>query len=95
MGIALLMLNVVGAAVYVARASHSWRIPQERELDIPLTGEPFIWAVAIAPVLAVFALVNLSWAAKILVGRQWRSGRLWLLAVLVWIVAILIDFAHH
>jgi hypothetical protein len=86
---------MIGAAVYVARASQSWRIPQERGLHLPLTGEPFIWALAIAPILAVFTLVNVSWGVRILIGRQWRSGRLWLLAVLIWMVVILIDFVHH
>jgi hypothetical protein len=31
----------------------------------------------------------------ILGRRQWRSGRLWLLAALCWLVALWVDFAHH
>lgn len=58
-------------------------------------GEPLIWAVAVLPILAVFLLLNLMWGALILGYRQWRSVRLWLLAVLIWLAAIAIDFVHH
>ncbi len=90
----LLAVNVIGAVVYIWRSSFSWVIPQEKGLN-STTGEPFIWAVAVVPVLVVALLVNVPWGVVILRRRQWRSGRLWLLVGLIWLAAITIDFAHH
>jgi hypothetical protein len=94
LNVALLVANLIGACIYVAGASHSWAIPEEHCV-VPITGEPLVWFAYVAPVFAVFTLVNLTWAALILRYRQWQSGRLWLLAALIWLVAIAIDFAHH
>jgi hypothetical protein len=90
----LLGVNLAGALLYVWRSSFSWAISQEKGLN-STTGEPFIWALAVLPVLAVALLVNMSWGVMILRQRQWSSGRLWLLVGLIWLVAIAIDFAHH
>jgi hypothetical protein len=90
----LLAFNAIGAVVYVVRASPSWAIPQEHGM-VPITGEPFVWAVGFLPVLAIFSLLNLTWGALILRYRQWRSGRYWLLIAPIWLVAVLIDFSHH
>lgn len=92
--ITLFTVNVVGAVVYLVMTSNSWAIPQEQGL-VPVTGEPFVWAVAALPIIAGFSLLNLTWAVFILVRGQWRNGRLWLLIALIWLLAILIDFAHH
>lgn len=70
----LLAFNAIGAVVYVVRASPSWAIPQEHGM-VPITGEPFVWAAGILPILTIFSLLNLTWGALILVYRQWRSGR--------------------
>jgi hypothetical protein len=94
--IALTVLNAVGAILYVARASNAWAIPQERAAGIySVTGEPFVWFVEIAPIVGVFFVVNLAWGALILARRHWASGRLWLMAAMIWLVAVWIDFAHH
>lgn len=90
----LLVINLAGALLYVWRSSFSWAIPQEKGLN-STTGEPFIWAIAILPVLAVALLINISWGVMILRQRQWSSGRLWLVVVAIWLIAIAIDFAHH
>jgi hypothetical protein len=89
-GLALLAVNVIGAIAYVAAASNGWRIPQE-----PITGEPFVWFISILPIVAIFSVLDLAWGAVILARRQWQGGSSWLLAALVWIAAVLIDFAHH
>jgi len=47
------------------------------------------------PILALFFLVDVSWAAFILAKRRWQEGRSWLIAPLIWLVALWIDFAHH
>lgn len=90
----LLALNVIGACVYVLRASPSWAIPEEHGL-IPITGEPFVWFAGILPVVVVFFALNSVWGALILARRHWLGGRFWLLAVVFWLAAILVDFAHH
>lgn len=92
--LALLTVNVLGAITYVIAASRSWAIPQERGLN-STTGEPFVWALFVVPIFAVFALVNLSWGGYIYSKRRWRSGYFWLMAAAVWLVAICVDFAHH
>ena len=92
--VALLAVNVLGAITYVVAASHSWAIPQERGLN-STTGEPFVWALFVVPIFAVFAVPNLSWGGYICTKRRWRSGYFWLMAAAVWLIAIGIDFAHH
>jgi hypothetical protein len=92
----LLALNAIGAIVYVVRASSGWAIPQERAAGIySVTGEPFVWFAAIFPIVVVFAVLNIAWAALIIVRRDWSIGRLWFCAATIWIIAIGIDFAHH
>ena len=90
----LLAVNLAGAVLYVWRSSFSWAIPQEKGLN-STTGEPFIWALAVVPVLVAALLVNVPWGIVILKRKQWSSGRLWLLVGLIWLTAIAIDFAHH
>jgi hypothetical protein len=94
--IAFLLANVAGAILYVFAALRGgWAIPQERAAGIiTTTGEPFIWFSSIAPVVAVFMVINVAWTI-ILSRRHWSGGRYWLLAAGVWVVAIAIDFAHH
>ncbi len=82
---ALLALNLVGAIVYVCLASHAWAIPREKGLHSE-TAEPFIWFLFVAPIFAIFFVVNVMWGAFILVRREWRSGYLWLLTALIWLV---------
>lgn len=90
----LLVANAVGAVICVALASLSWAIPQERGLHFT-TGEPLIWAMSVFPIAAMFFLLNLIWGVIALAKRKWRSGRLWLLTPLIWLLALSVDFAHH
>jgi hypothetical protein len=92
--LALLVSNVIGAIAYVLLASVSWAIPQEAGLHSE-TAEPVVWGLTALPIFAVFSLINLTWGALILARRQWRSGSWWLVAALIWLVAVAIDFAHH
>ena len=92
--VALMAMNVLGAITYVVAASPSWAISQERGLN-STTGEPFVWALFVVPIFAVFAVLNLSWGGYICAKRRWRGGYFWLLAAAVWLIAIGIDFAHH
>ena len=92
----LVFANVVGAILYMLAASRGgWAIPAEREAGIhSVTGEPFIWFMSILPIVAVFFVINVVWVV-ILARRRWVGGRFWLLAAVIWTVAIVIDFAHH
>lgn len=96
MNLAFFVTNIVGAVVYVMASSLSWAIPQERELGLhSVTGEPFIWRTAVLPIWAFFSLLNLIWAGIIVRRKQWRDARLWAVMACVWLVGVVIDFAHH
>jgi hypothetical protein len=92
---ALLGLNLVGATLYVFAASRGgWAISQERAAGIhTTTGEPFIWFLSILPIVASFVVINVAWGVVILSRR--RGSLFFLLAAVVWLGAVVIDFAHH
>jgi hypothetical protein len=94
--VALLVANALGAILYVFSASRGgWAIPAERAAGIhSVTGEPFIWFMHVLPIVALFFAINVAWTV-VLGRRRWNGGRFWLLAAAVWVVAIVIDFAHH
>jgi hypothetical protein len=90
-----LFLDHCGAIAYLIRASAAWVNPQERAAGIySITGEPFVWLVAIVPVVLFFFVVNCVWGA-VTIRRHWQGAGLWLLATLAWLGAVVIDFAHH
>ena len=92
----MLALNAFGASAYVLLASNAWVIPQECEAGIrTITGEPIVWFISIAPVVAAFFLLNLVWGIVILRRRKWDTARLWLATVAIWMIAACIDFSHH
>jgi len=82
--------------IYVVAASHGWVIPRERAAGLDsVTGEPLVWALSVLPISVVFIVLNVTWGAFILAGKQWRTGLLWLSTIPIWLVAVAIDFAHH
>jgi len=92
----MLAMNVLGVIGYLVVALPSWAIPEERKSGIySITEDPFVWFLSVWPILTIFLLLNLSWAAFILAKRRWPEGRLWLIGPVIWLVAISIDFAHH
>ena len=93
----LLMLNVSGAVGYdIAASRGGWKIPEEVAAGINVTtGEPFIWALSIFPIVVAFFVINLAWGASILSRRQWKDGRYWVGAAFIWLGAVVIDFKHH
>jgi hypothetical protein len=94
--IAMFVANVVGAMLYVFAASRGgWAIPAERAAGIhTTTGEPLVWFLSILPIVLIFIVINVAWT--IILGRRlWSGGRFWLMAAVVWLGAIVIDFAHH
>lgn len=72
--LAVITANVLGAIMYVVEASSSWAIPEERAAGIySITGEPFVWAFSVWPVLTLFILLNLVWAGVLISRRRWRD----------------------
>jgi hypothetical protein len=90
----LLVANIVGAVLYLIASSYSWALPQERGVN-GTTGEPFVWALGVLPIWAVFLVMNLIWGGIILARKQWRSGRFWLVTGGIWLLSVAVDFAHH
>ena len=96
LGAVLLLTNVLGCVIYLLGARHAWIIPEEAANGVhSITGEPFVWAAFVLPVWIVFLVINLTWGVTILARRRWPHGRIWLMSGFIWIVAVIIDFAHH
>ena len=94
--LSLLACNVTGIAAYLVLASRAWAIPEERALGMnSTTGEPFVWAMSVFPIYAVFLLLNCIWGVRLLRRHDWRSGRFWVVTCGLWLGAVVIDFAHH
>jgi hypothetical protein len=91
--IAFLAANAVGIGLYLRLASRGWRIPQEHGA-VPVSGEPFVWALAL-PVLGVFLLADLVWGGLLLRRREQKRGLWWFIVGGLWLIAIVVDFAHH
>lgn len=90
-----------GALIYLWGVSQAWAIPEERAAGVTtVTGEPFIWAGFVLPrfVLPVWGAVLVLNAAWVVWGRR-RGEKLrglwWGLVSTIWLVAIVVDFAHH
>jgi len=88
--------NVVGVIYYLRVASMTWAIPAERAAGInSVTGEPFIWALGVLPIWALFVVANLAWA----VARRRRPVAQNLVIALavsgVWVAAFAIDYLRH
>lgn len=93
----LLTLNIMGAFAYLFAASRGgWAIPEERAAGIyTTTGEPLVWFISILPIVATFFLIDFAWGVAIVTRRYWRGGIFWLSAAVVWLGAVVVDFAHH
>ena len=91
--LAFIAANVVGIGLYLRLASRGWRIPQEHGA-VPVSGEPFVWALAL-PVLGVFLLADLVWGGLLLRRTQRKRGLSRFIVGGLWLIAIVVDFAHH
>jgi hypothetical protein len=63
----LFALNVLGATAYdIAASRGGWKVAEEVAAGINVTtGEPFIWAGSILPIVAAFIVINAAWGASI------------------------------
>jgi hypothetical protein len=93
LAISFLAANAIGIVLYLKLASRGWRNPLEQGM-IPVTGEPFAWALAL-PVLAAFFLTDVVWGVLLLRHKEWRGGLWWVLSAVSWLLAIGVDFSHH
>lgn len=96
LSLVLFIINLIGALAYVRAVEPSWVIPQERAAGIhSVTGEPIVWAGAVLPFIVGFGLLDAFWGICLFILKNWRSGYFWLATVVIWIVTLGIDFAHH
>jgi len=96
LSLAVLGLNVLGVIAYLLWASQTWVLPQERGMNTATPGDALVWGAFAVPLFAAFFILNLVWGSTIVFQKRWRTGRLWLTALIVWIVAIAVDiFRHH
>ena len=94
--VGLAVANLLGSIGYLIAVSPSWAIQIERDNGIhSVTGEPFVWALAGWPILALFFVVNLSCVVFIVLTRRRPGIQVWLVTPLIWLVTLWIDFAHH
>jgi hypothetical protein len=88
--------NILGMLLYVRLASVTWAIPAERAAGIDsVTGEPFVWAMSVFPVWGTFLLANIIWAIIAHQRGQRINTMSRLVVLMAWVVAVVIDFAHH
>ena len=93
LNVTLMCANALGIMLYLLLASRGWRIPEEHGV-IPVTGEPFVWASAL-PVLAISILVDATWGGLLLRHKEWNRRSLWLVTVVMWLLALVVDFSRH
>jgi hypothetical protein len=91
--VGFLIGNTIGIALYLMLASRGWTISEEHGA-IPITGEPFVWALAL-PVAAVCFLLNAIWGALFLFFKVSKGRFWWLITAAAWLFTIVLDFAHH
>lgn len=95
--LAFVIANVLGVAVYLYLCSrYTWAIPEERAHGVyAVSGEPFVWAGIVVPIWGAFLVINLIWAITIVVQKRWRNALLWSAVACTWLVAAVVDNAHH
>jgi hypothetical protein len=93
----LVIANCAGIAVYLYWCSRwAWYIPAEREAGIDATtAEPFLWAAIVVMVGGPFLVIDLIWGLTIIIKKRWRSAPFWFAVLCMWLVSVVIDFAHH
>jgi len=89
----ILTLSIGGSTLYLKLASAGWRDPAEHG-EIPVTGEPFVWAASL-PILLIVILLNVVWGVVLVSRRPIRSAATFSVSVLVLIGSVIVDFAHH
>jgi hypothetical protein len=95
----VLLINFVGAALYLWVASHFWADAQLDDGTNHGGANPILWGFTALPLLGLFAIGNLVLLITAVVLRLWRGT--WFLDAqyisvpITWIVAAWIDFSNH
>jgi hypothetical protein len=96
----LVLVNAIGAVVYLIVASRLWWIEPE-VADIPGAsgGSAFIWFPVSVYFCATFIAVNLAGLLRhlfVLFKKRGQKLSLYALATpAIWLIAVWIDFRHH
>jgi hypothetical protein len=93
LNIAALVGNLVGIFFYLKNASLSWAIPEEAGLSPATTGVAMVWGLGALPILLVFLCFDGIWWWRVTSQRseKWPV----ILALMLWVGAVVVDFAHH
>ncbi len=93
----MLVLNLVGVTSYLCFvAVFIWLSPKERAMGVDYyAGDSVVWFMFVVPVFAIYLILNCIWAGFIIAYRYSKGRLYWRLTALVWIVAVIIDYAHH
>lgn len=93
--LALLAVNAIAICSYLKMASFAWAIPEEVEAGIhpAIAGSAVVWGLGALPILLVFLLVDGVWWYWA-VSRGLKKTAV-VASSLSWVVAIVVDFAHH
>jgi hypothetical protein len=90
--ISLAAINVIGITLYLLLASRGWRDPSQA--DIPITWEPYAWAVSL-PVIVFVILLDIAWGIILVIRRDRLSLPAYVLCILLLSAAVTFDFMHH
>jgi hypothetical protein len=95
-----LALNTLGAAAYLAIASLAWVEPPFAKLpEAHGGGAAFVWFLGAVPIISAFIVLDvavLAWALSTRrKGASWPFAKLAWLIPLLWLCAMVVDFAHH
>ncbi len=97
--IAMLALNATGIFAYLSFAKPCWIEPELADFPGASGGASIIWGLTAFPILLLFLLLNSLWVLVIGIAYLRHRGTaiqpaLWL-ALVLWGVAIYVDFSHH
>lgn len=93
------MTNAIGAAAFLIVAAISWTEPELRDIPGASGGSPFVWFFTAIPIVLLFMLLNgvvVLWAYLVRRKRGvWPVSKFLWLSLPVWLLALVIDSAHH
>jgi hypothetical protein len=94
-----LAANAAVAVAYLLIAAMSWTEPEVRDVPGASGGAPIIWGLTAVPLFLLATSGNLAvcawaWRRHSMNGR-WPAAPLAWLIPLVWVCAVVVDFAHH
>lgn len=89
------LANIVGVTAFLVVASQVWIEPELADIPGASSGAAFVWAITAVPIALLAAVGHMLALSIGLWHRTWlRCGLVGVTGAL-WIVAVLIDNAHH